>query len=218
MLVAADFAHLAPHLEHVELLPGDRLIDADRPARYAYFPLTTVVFLHLVTASGDSVEIASVGHEGVVGIASFLGGDFMPCSAVVGVGGGAYRVESRWLQAAALECKGLRMELLRYTGALLAQMGQNAVCYRFHAVDQRLCRWLLLTADRAATVELVVTHELVATLLGVRREGVTEAARRLQQAGYIQYRRGHLSIIDRAGLKASACECYEVIRCAAVSH
>jgi CRP-like cAMP-binding protein len=180
--------------------------------KYGYFPTTAIVSLHYVMESGASAETAGVGNEGVVGISLFMGGNTTPSSAVVQTAGHAYRLESRLLKQEFTRAGPLQHLLLRYTQALITQMFQTAACNRHHSVEQQLCRWLLLTLDRLSSRELVMTQELVASMLGVRREGITEAAGKLQQAGFIRYRRGHISVLDRSGLEARACECYAVVR------
>jgi CRP-like cAMP-binding protein len=180
--------------------------------QHAYFPTTAIVSLHYVTESGASAETAGVGNEGVVGISLFMGGDTTPSSAVVQTAGHAYRLERRLLKQEFNRAGALQRLLLRYTQALMTQMAQTAVCNRHHAVEQQLCRWLLLTLDRLPSNELVMTQELVAGMLGVRREGITEAAGKLQRAGFISYRRGHIAVLDRSGLETRACECYSVVK------
>jgi len=211
-LPAADFEPLADHLELVAMPLGQIVYEPGAQMRHAYFPTTCIVSLHYVTESGASAETAGVGNEGMVGIALFMGGDTTPSSAVVQTGGHAYRLERRWLQQEFARGTQLQSLLLRYTQALITQMAQTAACNRHHSVEQQLCRWLLLTLDRMPSRELVMTQELVASMLGVRRESVTEAAGRLQQAGYIRYRRGHIGVLDRAGLEGRACECYAVVK------
>ena len=168
--------------------------------------------LHYITASGATAETAGVGNEGVVGIALFMGGDTTSSSAVVQTAGYAYRLERHVLQDAFNRAGLLQRLLLRYTQALMTQIAQTAICNRHHTVEQQLCRWLLLTLDRLPSRELVMTQELVANMLGVRRESVTQAAGNLQDAGYIRYRRGHIAVLDREGLQLRACECYEVVK------
>jgi CRP-like cAMP-binding protein len=211
-LPTAEFERLAAKLELVPMRLGDVLYEPDQQLRYAYFPTTAVVSLHYVMESGDSAETAGVGNEGVVGIALFMGGDTMPSSAVVQTAGHAYRLEGRLLKQEFSRAGLMQRLLLRYTQALITQMSQTAACNRHHSVEQRLCRWLLLAQDRAPMRELVITQELVAGMLGVRREGVTEAAGRLQRAGLIRYRRGHIAVLERAGLETLACECYAVVK------
>jgi CRP-like cAMP-binding protein len=180
--------------------------------RHAYFPTTAIVSLHYVTESGASAETAGVGNEGVVGISLFMGGDTTSSSAVVQTSGHAYRLERNVLKQEFNRAGLLQRLLLRYTQALMTQMAQTAVCNRHHTVEQQLCRWLLLTLDRVPARELVMTQELVASMLGVRRESVTDAAGHLQTAGYIRYRRGHIGVLDRSGLETRACECYGVVK------
>ncbi|MDO8251347.1 MAG: Crp/Fnr family transcriptional regulator, partial [Rhodoferax sp.] len=211
-LPAADFEPLAAHLELVPMALGQMLYEPGGQLRHAYFPTTSIVSLHYVTESGASAETAGVGNEGVVGISLFMGGDTTSSSAVVQTAGHAYRLESRLLQQEFSRAGLLQRLLLRYTQALMTQMSQTAVCNRHHSVEQQLCRWLLLTLDRVPSRELVLTHELVANTLGVRRESVTEAAGKLQRAGFISYRRGHIAVIDRSGLETHACECYAVVK------
>jgi CRP-like cAMP-binding protein len=180
--------------------------------QHAYFPTTSIVSLHYVMESGASAETAGVGNEGMVGVSLFMGGDTTPSSAVVQTAGHAYRLERRLLKQEFERGGLLQHLLLRYTQALLTQMAQTAVCNRHHSLEQQLCRWLLLTLDRLPSNELVMTQELVASMLGVRREGITVAAGDLQRAGYISYRRGHIAVLDRAGLEARSCECYAVVK------
>jgi CRP-like cAMP-binding protein len=211
-LPTAEFERLAPHLEPVEMLLGAVLYEPGGLLQHAYFPTTAIVSLHYVMESGASAETAGVGNEGVVGISLFMGGDTTPSSAVVQTAGHAYRLESRLLKQE-FDRAGLMQHLmLRYTQALITQMAQTAACNRHHSVEQQLCRWLLLTLDRMPTNELIMTPELVASMLGVRREGITEAAGKLQHAGFIRYRRGHISVLDRSGLELRACECYAVVK------
>ena len=211
-LPTAEFEPLAAHLELVPLLLGQMLYEPGGQLQHAYFPTTAIVSLHYVMESGASTESAGVGNEGVVGISLFMGGDTTPSSAVVQTAGHAYRLERRRLLQEFNRAGLLQRVLLRYTQALMTQMAQTAVCNRHHSIEQQLCRWLLLTLDRLPTSELVMTQELVASMLGVRREGITEAAGNLQRAGIISYRRGHIAVLDRAGLEKCACECYAVVR------
>jgi CRP-like cAMP-binding protein len=212
MLPAAEFERLAPHLTRVPMALGEVLYEPGGQLQHAYFPTTAIVSLHYVTESGASAEIAGVGHEGVVGISLFMGGDTTPSSAVVQTAGFAYRLERGVLKGEFDRAGPLLRLLLRYTQALITQMTQTAVCNRHHSVEQQLCRWLLMTLDRIPSGQLVMTQELVARMLGVRREGITEAAGRLQQARLISYRRGHISVLERAGLEKSVCECYAVVK------
>jgi len=211
-LPAAEFARLSPQLELVALPLGETLFEPGGQLQHAYFPTTAIVSLHYVMESGASSESAGVGNEGVVGISLFMGGDTTPSSAVVKSGGHAYRLPRRALMKEFDRTGMLQRLLLRYTQALITQMTQTAVCNRHHSVEQQLCRWLLSTLDRIPSGELVMTQDLVASMLGVRREGVTEAAGTLQDAGFIRYRRGHIAVLDRSGLEARSCECYAVVR------
>ena len=208
----AEFERFSAHLELVPLLLGQMLYRPGEQMQHAYFPTTAIISLHYVTESGASAEIAGVGNEGVVGISLFMGGDTTPSSAMVQTAGHAYRLERRLLKAEFDRAGTLFHLLLRYTQSLITQMAQTAVCNRHHSVEQQLCRWLLVTLDRIPSGELLMTQELVATMLGVRREGITEAAGKLQQAGFIRYRRGHISVLDRHGLESLACECYAVVK------
>ena len=211
-LAVPGFARLAPHLQQVPMALGEMLYEPGCQLLHAYFPTTAIVSLHYVTVSGATAEIAGVGNEGVIGISLFMGGDTTPSSAVVLCAGHAYRLPRQLLKEEFNRCGPVLHLLLRYTQALITQMTQTVVCNRHHSVEQRLCRWLLATLDRNPAGQLIVTHELVAGILGVRREGVTEAAGKLQQAGFIQYRRGHINVLQRSGLEARTCECYAVLR------
>ena len=211
-LPTAEFDRLAPHLELTPMLLGDVLYEPGGQLQHAYFPTTAIVSLQYVTESGASAETAGVGNEGLVGISLFMGGNTTPSSAVVQTAGHAYRLERPQLMLEFDRAGPTQRLLLRYTQALITQITQTAVCNRHHSVEQQLCRWLLLTLDRVPTGELVMTQELVASMLGVRREGITEAAGKLQQAGLIRYRRGHISVLARAGLEARTCECYAVVK------
>ena len=211
-LPVADLELFASHLELVPMPLGQMLYEPGTQLRHAYFPTTSIVSLHYVTESGASAETAGVGNEGVVGVSLFMGGDTTPSSAVVQTAGHAYRLDRHLLLSEFNRAGSLQRLLLRYTQALMTQMAQSAVCNRHHSVEQQLCRWLLLTMDRVPKRELVMTQELVASMLGVRRESVTEAAGNLQNGGYIRYRRGHIAVLDRAGLETRVCECYGVVR------
>lgn len=211
-LPAAEFDRLLPALELAPLPLGQMLYEPDQQMRHAYFPTTSIVSLHYVTESGASAETAGVGNEGVVGVALFMGGDTTSSSAVVQTAGHAYRLDGRILKQEFARGGFLQSLLLRYTQALMTQMSQAAACNRHHCVEQRLCRWLLLTLDRCQSPDLVLTQELVASMLGVRREGITEAAGNLQRAGLISSRRGHIAVLNRAGLEKVSCECYAVVK------
>ena len=211
-LPAKDLEFLLPHLECVPLALGQMLYDPGTQMRHAFFLTTSIVSLHYVTESGASAETAGVGNEGMVGVSLFMGGDSTSSSAVVQTAGHAYRLDRHLLKQEFDRAGALQRLLLRYTQGLMTQMAQTAACNRHHSVEQQLCRWLLLTIDRLPQRELVMTQELVASMLGVRRESVTDAAGHLQAMGYISYRRGHISVLDRAGLKTRACECYGVVK------
>jgi CRP-like cAMP-binding protein len=211
-LPAAEFERLAAHLERIPMRLGDMLYEPGEQLQHAYFPVSCIVSLHYVMATGASASVAGVGHEGMVGISLFMGGNTTPSSAVVQTAGVAYRLERRQLKEEFERSGAMQHLLLRYTQALMAQMTQTAVCNRHHSVEQQLCRWLLVTLDRIPSGQIVMTQELVASMLGVRREGVTEAAGRLQAAGVIRYRRGHITVLERAGLESRSCECYDVVR------
>lgn len=212
MLPPEDFARLRDNLELVHLPLGDSISEPYIEMKHVYFPLDAIVSLLCVMEDGGSAEIAVVGFEGIVGVSLFMGGETTPSRAVVQSGGHAYRLPGNILKAEFYKAGPMQRLLLRYTQALLTQMGQTAVCNRHHTVDQQLCRWLLLSHDRLGSDELLMTQELIANMLGVRREGVTEAAGTLQKAGLIEYHRGHITIRDRPGLEARSCECYEVVK------
>lgn len=207
-----EFERLLPHLHLTPLALGAVLYESGGKLQYAYFPTTAIVSLHYVTESGASSEIAGVGREGMVGISLFMGGNTTPSAAVVQTAGYAYRLERSALMEEFERNGAVQRLLLRYTQALITQMSQTAVCNRHHSVEQQLCRWLLVTLDRIPSGELTMTQELVASMIGVRREGITEAAGKLQEAGYIRYRRGHISVLDRLGLESRVCECYGVVK------
>lgn len=211
-LPASEFERLSAHLEWVPLRLGEALCESGDRWRYVYFPTTAIVSLLCILESGASSEIASVGNEGMAGVSLFMSGETTPSTAVVRTAGHAYRLSAKSLLTEFNRAESLRALLLRYTQALATQIFQVAACNRFHTIEQQLCRWLLATLDRLPSNELVMTQELVANALGVRREGITEAAGNLQRAGNISYRRGHISVLKRAGLEASSCECYAVVK------
>ena len=211
-LPTAEFERLAAHLELIPMPLGEFLYEPGEQLQHAYFPTTAIVSLHYVMESGAAAETAGVGNEGVVGISLFMGGGTTPSSAVVQTAGHAYRLESRLLKQEFDRAGIMQRMLLRYTQALMTQMTQTAACYRHHSVEQQLCRWLLLTLDRLPSNDLVMTQELAAGMLGVRRESITEAAGKLQHAGIIRYRRGHITVLDRSGLETHVCECYAVVK------
>jgi CRP-like cAMP-binding protein len=191
---------------------GHVLYESGNELRHVYFPTNSIVSLLYVMMDGASAEIAVVGNEGVIGVALFMGGETMPNRAVVQSAGHAYRLKGALLKEEFNRSGEMQHLLLRYTQALLTQMAQTAVCNRHHSLDQQLCRWLLLSLDRLPSNKLIMTQELIANMLGVRREGVTEAAGNVQKAGLIEYQRGHITVVDRAGLEARACECYAVVK------
>ena len=212
VLPEPESERLFPPMELVPLPLGKALYESGDHLNHVYFPTTAIVSLLYELENGASAEIAVVGNEGIVGIALFMGGDTMPNRAVVQSAGHAYRLKGQLLKQEFNRGGALQHLLLRYTLAMLTQMAQTAVCNRHHTVDQQLCRWLLLSLDRLPTNELSMTQELIANMLGVRREGVTEAAGKLQSAGLIHYDRGRITVLDRPGLEARVCECYEVVR------
>lgn len=209
----SDFQVLLPRLELTELPLGKVLYESGHTFTNVYFPTTAIISLLYVLENGASAEIAVVGNEGIVGIALFMGGESMPNRALVQSGGYAYRLNGQILNQLFNRSGATQHLLMRYTLTLLSQMAQTAVCNRHHTIDQQLCRWLLLSFDRLGfNNELCMTQELIADMLGVRREGVTEAAGKLQTAGLIQYSRGKITLLDRKGLEARVCECYKVVR------
>ncbi len=209
---AAGYERITSHAELIAMELGDVLYEPGTKMRYVYFPTTAIVSLLYVMEDGASAEIAVVGNEGILGISLFMGGDTTPSRAVVQSGGHGYRMKAELLKQEFGRFGAMMHLLLRYTQALITQMAQTAVCNRHHSIDQQLCRWLLLSLDRLPANELVMTQELIASMLGVRREGVTEAAGKLQRAGLIHYQRGHITVLDRAGLESRSCECYQVVK------
>lgn len=211
-LPAAELEPLIPGLQWVPMRLGEFLYEPGEPLRHAWFPGTAVVSLHHVTASGACAQTCSVGREGVIGVPLFMGGQSTPSAAVVHTGGHGWRLDRHVLAQEFARGGALQRALLRYTQALMAQIGQTAICYRHHSVEQQLAGWLLDTKDRLSDGELVMTQELLSSLLGVRRESITQAAGRLQDSGYIRYRRGHISVLSTSGLRDSACECYGLVK------
>jgi CRP-like cAMP-binding protein len=211
-LPEAEWQRWLPQLELVEMPLGEVLYESGGTLSHVYFPTTAIVSLLYVMENGASAEIAVVGNEGLVGVSLFMGGESTPSRAVVQSAGQGIRLEARSMKNEFNRAGPALHLLLRYTQALITQMAQTAVCNRHHSVDQQLCRWLLLSLDRLEGDELVMTQELIANMLGVRREGVTEAALKLQQAGLIRYARGHITVLDRAGLEKRTCECYAVVK------
>jgi CRP-like cAMP-binding protein len=211
-LPAAVRALWEPHLEFVDLQLGQVLYEAQGRLTHVYFPLTAIVSLLYVLESGSSAEIAVVGNDGMVGFALIMGGDTTPSRAVVQSSGVGVRMKARFMKHEFNLVPPVMHLMLRFTQALITQMTQTAVCNRHHSLDQQLCRWLLLSLDRLRGNELVMTQELIANMLGVRRQGVTDGATRLQRAGLIKYARGRITVLNRAGLEKRACECYMVVR------
>jgi len=211
-LPSEDYERLLPHLELMPLPLGCSLYESGVQMRHVYFPTNAIISLLYVMEDGSSAEIAVVGNEGVVGVSLFMGGETTPSRAVVQSAGFAYRLKGQLMKDEFFLAGPMQRLLLRYTQALLTQMAQTAVCNRHHSLDQQLCRWLLLSLDRLHSNELTMTQELIANMLGVRREGVTEAAGNLQRAGLIEYQRGRITVLDRVGLEARACECYAVVK------
>ena len=211
-LPPAEYERWRPHLEVVPLALGEVIYEAGVTLEHVYFPTTAIVSLLYVMQDGASAEIAVVGFEGVVGVSLFMGGESTPSRAVVQSAGSAFRLRAQLMKDEFNRAGPALHLLLRYTQALITQMAQTAVCNRHHSLDQQLCRWLLLSMDRLLGNELVMTQELIANMLGVRREGVTEGALKLQKAGLIRYARGHITVLDRPGLERATCECYAVVK------
>lgn len=211
-LPPAEFERLAPHLDLVAMPLGDVLYESGNPLQHAYFPTSAIASLHYVMENGATSEIAGVGNEGMLGISLLMGGNTTPSQAIVQTAGHGYRLKARLLMEEFNRAGPMMRLMLRYTQALMTQISQTAVCNRHHSVEQQLCRWLLLTLDRLPSNELTMTQELIAGMLGVRREGITETAGNLQRAGLISYRRGHITVLDRSGLESHACECYQVVK------
>jgi CRP-like cAMP-binding protein len=207
-----EWKRFAPNLTPVVLKLGDVLYESGTDQPYVYFPTDSIVSLLYVMADGSSAEIAIVGNEGLVGIALFMGGGTTPSRAVVQSAGHGFRMKGKFVRDEFIRAGPVHELFLRYTQALVTQMGQTAVCNRHHSVDQQLCRWLLMSLDRLPSNEVAMTQELIANMLGVRREGVTEAAGKLQRTGVIEYSRGRIRVLDRTHLERMACECYEVVR------
>ena len=211
-LPPAEAQRWLPLLESVDMPLGSVLYESGGTLRHVYFPTTAIVSLLYVMENGAAAEIAVVGNEGIVGISLFMGGESTPSRAVVQSAGRGFRLKADTMKEEFNRAGPVLHLLLRYTQALITQMAQTAVCNRHHTLDQQLCRWLLLSLDRLEGNELVMTQELIANMLGVRREGVTEGALKLQHAGLIRYARGHITVLDRAGLEKRSCECYLVVK------
>ena len=211
-LIKADYERLASGLELVHMPLGQVLCESGGQMKYVYFPTTSIVSLLYVMEDGASAEIAIVGNEGILGISVFMGGETTPSRAVVQSDGYGYRLKAQFIKNEFNRAGPVLRLLLRYTQALITQMSQTAVCNRHHSIEQQLCRWLLLSLDRLSSDELLMTQELIANMLGVRREGVTEAASKLQREGLIHYSRGHIKVLDRPRLENRVCECYKVVK------
>ena len=211
-LPESELQRWLPLLEPVDLPLGEVLYESGAPIPFVYFPTNAIVSLLYVLEDGASAEIAVVGYEGLVGVSIFMGGGSTPSRAVVQSAGSGYRMRADAMKAEFAHSGPVVHLLLRYTQALITQMAQTAVCNRHHSLDQQLCRWLLLSLDRLQSTQLVMTQELIANMLGVRREGVTEAALKLQKAGLISYARGRINVVDRVGLEQRTCECYDVVK------
>jgi CRP-like cAMP-binding protein len=211
-LPAEIFERIFPHLELISMPLGEVLYESGGQLQYVYFPTTAIVSLHYLLESGASAEISGVGNEGVLGISLFMGGNTTPSLATVQTAGCGYQLKGRLMMEEFNRTGPMMRLMLRYTQALMTQISQTAVCNRHHSIEQQLCRWLLLTLDRLPSNELTITQELIAGMLGVRREGITEAAGNLQRAGLISYRRGHITVLDRSGLESRVCECYNVVK------
>lgn len=211
-LLTGEYDRLSPDLDLVTMPLGQVLYESGEQLHHVYFPTTAIISMLYVMEDGASAEIAIVGNEGILGISLFMGGETTPSRAVVQSAGFGYRLKASLLKTEFNRAGPVQRLLLRYTQALITQMAQTAVCNRHHTVEQQLCRWLLLSLDRLASNELAMTQELIANMLGVRREGVTEAASKLQKAGLIQYSRGKITVIDRPNLEKRCCECYEVVK------
>jgi len=211
-LPEADYLRIQDMLEYISMPLGEVLYESGGRLKHVYFPTTSIVSLLYVLESGASAEIAVVGNEGILGISLFMGGETTPSRAVVQSAGYGYRMRASFLKQEFSRAGPMNQLLLRYTQALITQMAQTAVCNRHHSIEQQLCRWLLLSLDRLAADDLNMTQELIANMLGVRREGVTEAAGKLQSAGLIEYSRGHIRVLDRPKLETRVCECYQVVK------
>jgi CRP-like cAMP-binding protein len=211
-LPIAEREQIYPHLQLVEMPLGKVVYEPGDLPRYAYFPTDCIVSLLYILEDGASAEISIVGNDGLIGVALFMGGGTTPSRAVVQSGGHAYRLPGQKLREEFHRNAAIRLLLLRYTQALITQMAQTVVCNRHHTVDQQLCRWLLLSLDRLPANELTMTHELIANMLGVRREGVTGAVGKLQELGVINHSRGHITVLDRPALERLSCECYAVVK------
>ncbi|MGZ8193162.1 MAG: Crp/Fnr family transcriptional regulator [Methylobacter sp.] len=211
-LPADAFERIGPFLELISMPLGEVLYEAGVKLQHIYFPTTAIISVHNIMENGSSIEIIGVGNESMLGISLLMGSDSMPSLAVVNTAGYGYRLKAHVLLNEFNSSRSMMNLILRYTQARITHISQNVVCNRYHTVEQQLCRWLLLTLDRLPSNELTITQELIASMLGVRREGITEAAGKLQRAGIISYRRGHISVLHRSGLEYRVCECYDVVK------
>ena len=211
-LLQSEYDRLFPNLEYVKLQLGDVLYESGELLKYVYFPIDSIISMLYVMEDGASAEIAIVGNGGILGVSLFMGGETTTSRAVVQSAGYGYKLKAQFLKNEFNRAGPVMRLLLRYTQALITQMSQTAVCNRHHSIEQQLCRWLLLSLDRLASDELSMTQELIANMLGVRREGVTEAAGKLQRAGLIDYKRGTIKVLDRPALEKRVCECYQVVK------
>lgn len=207
-----EFERLKPHLELVQMPLGSVLYESASRLQHVWFPTTAIVSLQYIMEDGASTEIAGVGNEGILGVSLLMGGAATPSRAIVQTGGCGYRIKAGSVLQEFNRTESLQRLSLLYIQALITQMSLTAACNRHHSIEQQLCRWLLLTIDRLSSNELIMTQELIASMLGVRREGITEAAGNLKNAGFINYRRGHITILDRSGLESLSCECYKVVK------
>jgi CRP-like cAMP-binding protein len=206
------FERILPHLELIQMPLGEVICESGGQLQHVYFPTTSILSLHYIMENGASAEIAGVGNEGVLGISLFMGGNTTPSRATVQTAGHGYRLKGRLMMEEFNRAGPMMRLMLRYTQALMTQVSQTAVCNRYHSVEQQLCRWLLLTLDRLPSNEFTMTQELIASMIGVRRESITETAMILQREGLIKCRRGHITVLDRPGLESGACECYNVVK------
>lgn len=211
-LLQTEYDRIASDLEYIEMPLGEVIYESGEQLQHVYFPIDSIISMLYVMEDGASAEIAVVGNEGILGISIFMGGETTPSRAVVQSAGYGYKLKAQLLKNEFNRAGPVMRLLLRYTQALITQMSQTAVCNRHHTIEQQLCRWLLLSLDRLASDELSMTQELIANMLGVRREGVTEAAGKLQRAGLIDYRRGRIKVLNRPALEARVCECYQVVK------
>ena len=211
-LKTGELDRLKPHLELIQMRLGNALYESGDRLQYVWFPTTAIVSMQCIMEDGASSEIAGVGNEGVLGVSLFIGGAATPNRAIVQTGGYGYRIKAGLVLQEFNRIESFHRLVLLYIQALIAQISMTAACNRHHTIEQQLCRWLLLTIDRLTSTDLIMTQELIASMLGVRREGITEAAGNLKKADFINYRRGHIAVLDRHGLETLTCECYQVVK------